>query len=164
MVMLLNGINHVAVLTKDTDALHSFYREVFDATVSYDQRDGPGFRFSLVDVGPHTELNVFELAGNSEAEHQTPMFGRGRLDHFGLQAASLEAFDLLRERLMARGAADDFVTDFGPILSLFFVGPDGIEGEVCVENPDWEPGVHNPPGVRAARYPEGSPGGQAAPS
>ena len=31
--MLLTGINHVAVLTKDTDRLHAFYRDVFDAPV-----------------------------------------------------------------------------------------------------------------------------------
>ena len=47
---------------------------------------------------------------------------------------------------MARGATDGFVTDFGPILSLFFRDPDGLECEVCVENPDAEPGVFHPPG------------------
>jgi hypothetical protein len=84
------------------------------------------------------------------------MFGRGRLDHLALQAASLEAFEEIRRRLRARGAADDFVTDFGPILSLFFRDPDGLECEVCVANPDAVPGVGNPPGTRAARYPAGS--------
>ena len=69
-----------------------------------------------------------------------------------MQAASLESFELIRDRLMARGAADAFVTDFGQVLSLFFVGPDGIEGEVCVSNLDAQPGVHNPPGIPAARY------------
>jgi hypothetical protein len=54
---------------------------------------------------------------------------------------------------MDRGAADDFVTDFGPVLSIFFRDPDGLEGEVCVANPDAVPGVNNPPGTRAARYP-----------
>ena len=53
---------------------------------------------------------------------------------------------------MARGAADDFVTDFGPMLSMFFRDPDGLECEVCVENPDAQPGVFHPPGTRAARY------------
>jgi hypothetical protein len=53
---------------------------------------------------------------------------------------------------MARGAADDFVTDFGPILSVFFRDPDGLEGEVCVPNPDAIPGTTNPPGTPAARY------------
>ena len=112
--MLLDGVNHVAVLTKDTDRLHAFYRDVFDATVSHDQRPEDGMRLSFIDVGPHTELNVFELTGNAEADHQTPMFGRGRLDHMGLQAASLDAFTVIRDRLIGCGATDGFVTDFGP--------------------------------------------------
>jgi len=53
---------------------------------------------------------------------------------------------------MARGASDSFVTDFGPVLSIFFRDPDGLEGEVCVENPDVEPGVTHPPGTPARRY------------
>jgi len=150
--MLLDGVNHVAVLTDDTDRLHAFYGDVFEATVSHDMTEQPGVRLSFIDIGPHTELNVFQIDGNAEAAHQTPMFGRGRLDHMGLHAASLDAFDTIRERLMARGSTDGFVTDFGPILSLFFVDPDGLEGEVCVSNPDRVPGVVNPPGTPAARY------------
>ena len=150
--MLLDGMNHVAVMTSDTDRLHAFYRDMFDATVSHDMREGTGFRLSLVDIGPNTELNVFEIADSHEADRQLPMFGRGRLDHFGLQAASIEAFEVIRTRLMAGGATDGFVTDFGQVLSLFFTDPDGLEGEVCVPNPDRQPGVVNPPGTPAARY------------
>jgi len=126
--MLLNGVNHVAILTHDTDRLVAFYREVF------------------------AELNVFQIEGNTEAGRQAPMFGRGRIDHLGLQAASLGAFDQIRDRLIAQGASDRFVTDFGPVLSVFFRDPDGLEGEVCIQNPDAVPGVHNPPGTPAARY------------
>ena len=151
--MLLDGVNHVAVLTKDTDRLQAFYRDMFDATVSHDQRPEDGMRLSFIDLGPHTELNVFELTGNAEADRQTPMFGRGRLDHMGLQAASLDAFTVIRDRLIGCGATDGFVTDFGPVLSLFFTDPDGLEGEVCVENPDRQPGVVHPPGTPAARFP-----------
>jgi hypothetical protein len=92
------------------------------------------------------------MEGNLEAERQTPMFGRGRLDHIGLQAASLEAFEEARRRLMERDATDGFVTDFGPILSLFFRDPDGLEAEVCVTNPNAQPGVHHPPGTPAPGY------------
>ena len=81
------------------------------------------------------------------------MFGRGRLDHMGLQAASLDAFTVIRDRLIGCGATDGFVTDFGPVLSLFFTDPDGLEGEVCVENPDRQPGVVHPPGTPSARFP-----------
>ena len=150
--MLLDGVNHVAILTNDTDRLHAFYGEVFDAPVSHDVTHHDGMRLSFVDVGPSTELNVFELAGNSEADRQTPMFGRGRIDHLGLQAASAEAFDMIRGRLMARGASDGFVTDFGPVLSLFFRDPDGLEAEVCVQNPAARAGVYNAPGTPAAGY------------
>jgi catechol 2,3-dioxygenase-like lactoylglutathione lyase family enzyme len=154
--MLTSGFNHVAVLTNDTERLHSFYQEVFDAVVVRDgpeTPDGPaGVRLSIVHVGPSSALNVFEIVGNDEADRQRPMFGRGRLDHIAFQAQSLVAFETIRERLITRGAADDFVTDFGSNLSVFFRDPDGLECEVCVANPDARPGVSNPPGTRAARY------------
>ncbi len=153
--MLLAGINHVATLTSDTDRLHSFYREVFEAVVVIDDHDpaeGEGFRMSIVDIGDGTMLNVFDIRGNTEAAHQVPMFGRGRIDHIGLRAKDMAAFEEIRRRLMQRGAADDFVTDFGEAYSVFFRDPDGLEGEVLVDNPDAEPGAHNPPGTRAARF------------
>jgi len=150
--MLLSGFNHVALLTSDTDRLVSFYREVFDAEVDGQQQVNEHVRLTFIRVGEAAELNVFEVDGNTEAERQTPMFGRGRIDHLGLQASSVQAFEEIRDRLMARGAADGFVTDFGPILSVFFRDPDGLEGEVCVANPDAVPGAQNPPGTPAARY------------
>lgn len=155
--MLLRGINHVAVLTADTERFLEFYGGVFGATHEVLQ-DRDGFKLTLVSVGPTTELNVFELDGNPEHARQQPMFGRGRLDHLALEAASIDAFDEIRARLLARGATDGFVTDFGHVLSLFFRDPDGLEAEVCVQNPDATPGVHNPPGTPAARYhPAGTP-------
>jgi catechol 2,3-dioxygenase-like lactoylglutathione lyase family enzyme len=153
--VLLKGLNHVAVITHDATRLNDFYREVFEAEILRDGSefpDGKGPRLSIIKIGDWAELNVFEIEGNTEADRQTPMFGRGRLDHLALQAASLPDFEEIRARLMDRGAADDFVTDFGPMLSLFFRDPDGLECEVCVENPDAVPGTGNPPGTRAARY------------
>ncbi|MHB1505057.1 MAG: VOC family protein [Acidimicrobiales bacterium] len=153
--MLLKGFNHVAVLTHDATRLADFYTEVFDAQVVSDGSEFPGGtgpRLCVIKIGDWSELNLFQIEGNSEADRQTPMFGRGRLDHLALQATSLESFETIRERLMARGAADDFVTDFGASLSVFFRDPDGLECEVSVENPDAIPGVSHPPGTRAARY------------
>jgi catechol 2,3-dioxygenase-like lactoylglutathione lyase family enzyme len=150
--MLLNGVNHVAIITNDTDRLTAFYRDVFEAEVDGEVPEAEGVRLTFVRIGESAELNVFQIDGSREADRQTPMFARGRIDHLGLQAASLEAFDEIRRRLIARGAADEFVTDFGAILSLFFTDPDGLEGEVCVANPDAVRGVSNPPGTPAKRY------------
>jgi catechol 2,3-dioxygenase-like lactoylglutathione lyase family enzyme len=150
--MLLNGVNHVAIITNDSARLAAFYREVFDAEVDGQMAESDEVQLTFIRIGEAAELNVFQVKGNAEADRQTPMFGRGRIDHMGLQAASLEAFEEIRRRLIVRGAADEFVTDFGSILSLFFRDPDGLEGEVCVANPDAVPGVTNPPGTPAARY------------
>ena len=149
--MLLNGFNHVAILTNDTDRFVAFYREIFGAEVD-GQVNMPEGMLTFVKVGPHAEINLFQVEGNTEADRQVPMFGRGRIDHVAFHADDIAAFDTARDRLMAAGATDGFVTDFGPILSLFFRDPDGLEGEVCVVNPDAEPGVTNPPGTPAARY------------
>ena len=129
---LLRGFNHVAVLTHDTQRLVDFYEEVFDAT-SMPAEKNDFLQLTLIWVGPFNALNVFEINDNAEADKQVPMFERGRLDHFGLEAASHEAFDEIRNRLIAKGATDGFVTDFGLELSLFFRDPDGNLLEVYAE-------------------------------
>jgi catechol 2,3-dioxygenase-like lactoylglutathione lyase family enzyme len=157
--MLLDGFNHVAIVTGDTGRFVRFYREMFDAEVLGQTEMGGEGLLTFVRVGAQAEINLFEIRGNTEAERQVPMFGRGRIDHLGLQAASLDAFDEIRRRLLGAAACDEFVTDFGPVLSLFFRDPDGLEGEVCVANRDAVPGVMNPPGTPAARYTAGTAAG-----
>lgn len=149
--MLLDGINHVAILTDDIDRLQRFYTDTFGATVAHDFEPAPGMRLSIIHIGHCSELNVFQVPAETPPT-RTPMFGRGPVDHLGLQAGSIDAFDTIRERLIATGASDGFVTDFGPVLSIFFTDPDGLECEVCVSNPDAIPGVINAPGTPAARY------------
>ncbi len=132
--MLLNGINHIALISKNIDALRAFYTEVFDAEVGPTKPHGDqgDETMTTIRIGPHTELNVFTIAGNPEPDRQKPMWGRGRLDHFGLQAASADGFETIRQRLVDHGASDGEVNDFGSVRSLFFRDPDGLEGEVLV--------------------------------
>jgi catechol 2,3-dioxygenase-like lactoylglutathione lyase family enzyme len=100
--MLLKGLNHVAVITNDTARLVDFYQDVFEAEILRDGSefpDGTGPSLTIIKIGDWSELNVFQIEGNTQADHQTPMFGRGRLDHLALQAASLGAFEAIRDRL-----------------------------------------------------------------
>ncbi|HEY3649650.1 MAG TPA: VOC family protein [Streptosporangiaceae bacterium] len=130
--MLLDGVNHIAWISKDVGRLGRFYEHVFDAVVGPTRGHGPGETMTVIDIGPATQLNVFVIGGNSEADRQTPMWGRGRIDHVGLAAASPEAFEVIRERLVDSGASDGTVNDFGGAFSIFFRDPDGLEGEVLL--------------------------------
>ena len=130
--MLLGGVNHIAWISKDAGRLGRFYEQVFDAVVGPTRGHGPGETMTNIDIGPATQLNIFVIDGNTEADRQTPMWGRGRIDHVGLAAASPEAFEVIRERLIESGASDGTVNDFGGALSIFFRDPDGLEGEVLL--------------------------------
>ena len=111
--MLTNGLDHVATITNDADRLIAFYTEVFEATVEADGPEFPGGpRMVILNLGPATELNVFEIEGNTES------------------------FDEIRTRLMAAGASDGTVTDFGRKVSIFFRDPDEMACEVLFLNPD----------------------------
>ena len=132
--MLLDGINHIAWISKDAARLSRFYAEVFDADVGPTRAHGQDSKetMTVIRIGPHTMLNIFVIEGNTEAERQTPMWGRGRIDHFGLQAASPEAFATIRQRLIDNAASDGTINDFGAVHSIFFRDPDGLEGEVLI--------------------------------
>jgi catechol 2,3-dioxygenase-like lactoylglutathione lyase family enzyme len=129
----LNGVNHIAIMTADMDRFIRFYQEAFDAQVLSDNprhAGKEGERMVIMSIGGPSDFNVFQAPGNTQASVQTPMFGRGRLDHFGLNASSREALEEVRQRLIRLGASDGTVTDFGSSLSVFFRDPDGLEAEV----------------------------------
>ena len=152
--LLLDGVNHIGMVTDDTERLVAFYRDVFGCT-SRTVEDNDQIRLTFIDIGERRELNVFEMKGDGPHFNRGDMFTNGALDHIGLQAASKEAFDEIRRRLMAQGATDGFVTDFGMALSCFFRDPDGLGGEVLINVPG---ATHtNPPGTKAEGYEIGVP-------
>jgi catechol 2,3-dioxygenase-like lactoylglutathione lyase family enzyme len=133
LATLLDGVNHIAVLTADMDRFIRFYQEAFDAKVLSDNPNhagNEGERMVVMSLGGPSAFNVFQVPGNNQAAVQTPMYGRGRLDHFGLNASSRENLEEMRQRLTKLGASDGTVTDFGKSLSVFFRDPDGLEAEV----------------------------------
>ena len=80
--MLLNGVNHVAILTKElTQRFVDFYRDMFEAVVDGQQQMGEEGTLTFVRIGEASEINLFEVEGNTEADRQTPgaLLGRGRI-------------------------------------------------------------------------------------
>ena len=115
------------------DRLIDFYRRVFEADVTVDLEE-EGLRHAFIEVGPHTVLHPFEIPG-VEPPGDLPMFQRGRLDHFALNAASEDAFRELRRRLLAEDATDGVVTDMGSLLIFTFRDPDQGNHEVVWNKP-----------------------------
>ncbi|MBF2049821.1 MAG: VOC family protein [Leptolyngbya sp. IPPAS B-1204] len=131
---LLNDIQHLTFITADMDRLIAFYKRVFEARVTVDLEED-GLRHTFIEVGPHTVLHPFQVNGVEPPAPQ-PMFQRGRLDHFALNAASEEAFRELRRRVVTEGAGNGVVTDMGLLLSFGFADPDGVQHEVVWVKPD----------------------------
>lgn len=131
---LLDGMNHLASVTSDLDKLVTFYREVFDVPVIAELEE-EGLRHAMLQVGTNTVLHSFEIIDGPPPAGPDPMFQRGRLDHFGLNASSQESFHELRRRAVAAGASDGEVVDFGPAWSFSFTDPDGNENEIVWVKP-----------------------------
>ena len=128
---LTTGINHLAVLTRDLDAFIGFYTVVFDAAVIFDI-DEDGLRHAAVDLGCGASLHAFAVPENPHAAGRGDIFDRGHLDHLALNVSGQDAWDEATRRLVARGASDGVVTDFGVLKSICFRDPDGLEVEVAL--------------------------------
>jgi catechol 2,3-dioxygenase-like lactoylglutathione lyase family enzyme len=136
-VPLVDGVHHVTFLTEDMDRLLGFYRRVFDAEVTVDMTE-EGVRHAFVHVGPSTVLHPFQLLEGPAPPPPSPMFTRGRLDHFALLAPDEPAFRELRRRIEAEGAEDGEVRDMGGFWIMGYFDPDGAAHEVMLERPGHE--------------------------
>lgn len=133
---MLNGIHHLTNLTADIDRLIEFYKRVFDAEITLDMEED-GLRHALIRLGSNTYLHPFQVPGIDVPQGDVPMFARGRLDHFGVNAESEDAFWELRRRVRDAGAGvdDAVVTDMASLLSFTFEDPDGARHEVIWVKP-----------------------------
>jgi catechol 2,3-dioxygenase-like lactoylglutathione lyase family enzyme len=131
-VRLVDGIHHVTFLTEDMDRLVAFYERVFDAEKTLDMTED-GVRHVFLKVGQPTVLHPFQMLEGPDPPPPSPMFSRGRLDHFALYAPSEEAFRELRRRIEAEGAADGDVRDMKTHWIMGYFDPDGAAHEVMLE-------------------------------
>jgi catechol 2,3-dioxygenase-like lactoylglutathione lyase family enzyme len=128
---LLDGINHVAILTADLERFVDFYTKVFDLPVVF-RETTPAFRHAILRTGAGSWLHPAEITGNPHAEAIPDMFRRGHLDHIALTASSAASFEALRARLVERGATTGVVENLGAFHSLWFDDPDGMRAELTV--------------------------------
>jgi hypothetical protein len=83
----------------------------------------------LAAIGPATQLNVFVIEGNTEADRQTPIWGRAG-------GCVPGGFEVIRDRLIESGASDGTVSDFGGALSISSVTRTVSREKCCSASPD----------------------------
>jgi catechol 2,3-dioxygenase-like lactoylglutathione lyase family enzyme len=130
---LTAGFNHIAILTEDLDRLLRFYEGIFGVEVPAAWNvDEPGVRHAMIDIGHGAALHAFESDGNPWATGSLTMFERGHIDHLAINVADIDTFTEVRRRLVAAGASDGTITDFGMVWTLSFEDPDGLDAEVAL--------------------------------
>jgi catechol 2,3-dioxygenase-like lactoylglutathione lyase family enzyme len=136
---IVDGVNHIAVSTTDLDRFVSFWADTCGLAFHPEADDAP-FRHGMLLVGPAAAVHVFELREEITGPvAMNPVFRRGRIDHFGLNASDEHALRTVRDRLVDRGASDGAVTLFEAIpgfaatglLSVHIEDPDGGHSEIC---------------------------------
>ena len=137
------SIGHVAVMTPDLDRFRAFYEDVIGLRTAIVLRmtEPPGFRHAVLSVTDTSIVHAFEVPGYDPAADgiANEIGRRGRLDHLAFHMATQDDLAAVRDRLVAVGASDGTVNSHGPVLSVFFRDPDGLEAEVTTANPDWDP-------------------------
>jgi catechol 2,3-dioxygenase-like lactoylglutathione lyase family enzyme len=128
---LVDGLNHVAILTADLDRFVGFYTSIFEMQVVFEE-ETPAFRHAILKAGEGAWIHPAEVQGNVHADALPEMFARGHIDHLALRAPTRDAFTEIRARLMAADATTGTVEDLGAMHSLWFRDPDGMRGEVCL--------------------------------
>jgi catechol 2,3-dioxygenase-like lactoylglutathione lyase family enzyme len=126
------GFNHVATLTADMDRTVRFYRDAFEADVTFEMEateDHP--RMAVLDLGGGAALNVFEVAAGDIVGDRRRQGHRGAIDHYALAVESKSVLEAIAGRLVDAGAEIGEIQRLGPEWSLFFRDPDGMELEVC---------------------------------
>ena len=135
------GVSHVAVVTADLDRFRAFYEDTIGLETTIVFGAGPGHARQAVIAAANVMLHVFEIAGFDPAPQgfDPAMFERGRLDHIGFTVTDEAALIALRDRLLAVGASSGNIRHLGPMLSVRFHDPDGLEGEIHCLDPSYDP-------------------------
>lgn len=137
------GVGHVAVITADLDRFRAFYEDVLGLRTGLVMRitHEPHLRHAFLFVDDNTLVHAFEVPGYDPGTDgwEATIGRRGRVDHLAFVVPDRAALEAVRERLVAAGASDGSITDFGPVLSVPFRDPDGMASEVTMVVADFDP-------------------------
>lgn len=142
------GMGHVAITTRNPQAMQAFWMEVFDARLSdhiEDRIDGVNLDLAFLRLNPrHHSIATAATKGI----RLNPL--RTQIHHMNLQANSLE--DVTQGYLRCRAMGYEIANAIGQHpndkeLSFYVVSPSGFEIEIgwnplLVDESSWQPTVH----------------------
>lgn len=142
------GMGHVAITTRNPQAMQAFWMEVFDARLSdhiEDRIDGVNLDLTFLRLNPrHHSIATAATKGI----RLNPL--RTQIHHMNLQANSLE--DVTQGYLRCRAMGYEIANAIGQHpndkeLSFYVVSPSGFEIEIgwnplLVDESSWQPTVH----------------------
>lgn len=136
-----SGISHVGVITPDLDRFRAFYENTIGLETTLVFGAGPGHDRQAVLMAGQVMLHVFEVPGYDPTAQgfSGRMFERGRLDHLGFTVPDVIALTAIRDRLLAADASSGDIHPLGPMLSLRFQDPDGLDSEINCYDPTFNP-------------------------
>lgn len=144
----ITGVSHIAVNTADLDRFRRFYDGLLGIPMGVTMRmdHPPHLRHATFHLDGPVVLHVFEVPGyDPTADGIGSDFGhRGRIDHFGFQVDDEPALRQVADRLRSAGAGDGEIQPLGPVLSVRFTDPDGLQLEVNCPDPSFDPGRGEP--------------------
>jgi catechol 2,3-dioxygenase-like lactoylglutathione lyase family enzyme len=136
-----SGVSHIAIVTGDLDGFRAFYEDTLGLRTTIVFGGGPGHSRQAILMAGDAMLQVIEVADDAATSQRVTagLFKRGRLDHLGFTVTDLVALKAIRDRLLAADASSGDIRSLGPMLSLRFVDPDGLDGEINCYNTEFDP-------------------------
>ena len=116
------GLTHLAVGVKDLNVTRTFYQQVFDMEVMYEQDT-----FLQLTTPGTNDILVFEK--NPDADGSS-----GGIVHFGFRLRAADAIGAMEQKIRDAGGIITSKGEFVPGSPyIFFKDPDGYEAEVWYE-------------------------------
>ena len=132
-----NGINHLAMATRDMDATIRFWRDLLGMRLVAGL-GRPGYRHYFFEVSAHDLIAFFEWPDVDkipEKDHGVPVKGPLVFDHVSFEVESDEDLWKLKDRFEAADIWVSEVVDHGFIHSIYAFDPNNIPIEFSAPVP-----------------------------
>lgn len=142
MALHPNGVNHLAISTKDMKAQLKFFAEVLGCPTKalYWMHGVNGCYHGFAELSESSYVAFVQHPDNAEeiqwgvthAGNGGEPVTRGTMQHVAFNVDDLDELLQLRDRIRSHGIQVLGPLDHGFIQSMYFAGPEGLSLEICV--------------------------------